>query len=222
MHPHPLHPAHPFHPARPTEPPRARGQAAPGGPGPAVAPPFAVPLAACARLTVISGGQTGVDRAALDAAMALGLSCGGYCPKGRRALDGRIPARYPLCEIPESNYLARTRLNIQAAHATLVINVGPLSGGTLATLRLARREPGPGELPARLLLASLDGLANPLEQAGAWLSRLVRPGFVLNVAGPSERKAPGVGRLARKFLTRLFAGYASGSDHRPGMSRFPR
>jgi len=49
---------------------------------------------------VISGGQTGVDRAALDAAMKLGIEVGGWCPKGRRALDGLIPVKYPLTETP--------------------------------------------------------------------------------------------------------------------------
>ena len=60
----------------------------------------------------ISGGQTGVDRAALDAAMELGIPCGGWCPKGRRAEDGRIPDRYPLQETSSSDYPLRTEMNV--------------------------------------------------------------------------------------------------------------
>ena len=56
---------------------------------------------------VVSGGQTGVDRAALDAAMSLGLTVGGYCPRGRKAEDGKIPERYPLTETTSSDYRVR-------------------------------------------------------------------------------------------------------------------
>ena len=70
-------------------------------------------------MRLISGGQTGVDRAALDVALALGLPVGGGCPKGRRAEDGRIPDRYPLVETPERNYPARTRRNIEESDGTL-------------------------------------------------------------------------------------------------------
>ena len=68
---------------------------------------------------ILSGGQTGVDRAALDVGLALGLAVGGWCPQSRRAEDGRIPDRYPLVETPERNYEARTRRNIEDADGTL-------------------------------------------------------------------------------------------------------
>jgi len=61
---------------------------------------------------IISGGQSGVDRAALDVAMEVGIPCGGWCPKGRRAEDGRIPAHYPLQEASSKEYPLRTRLNL--------------------------------------------------------------------------------------------------------------
>lgn len=73
------------------------------------------------RLRVISGGQTGVDRAALDVALELGLPCGGWCPAGRRAEDGPIPARYPLTETAGADYVERTRRNVVEADATLVL-----------------------------------------------------------------------------------------------------
>lgn len=74
---------------------------------------------------IISGGQTGVDRAGLDAALGLGIPCGGWCPRGRRALDGRIPDQYPLRETEARNYNRRTEWNIRDSDATLILNIGP-------------------------------------------------------------------------------------------------
>ena len=70
---------------------------------------------------LISGGQTGVDRAALDAALAAGLPIGGWCPKGRLAEDGVIPLRYPLQETPSQQYAQRTRWNVRDADGTLIL-----------------------------------------------------------------------------------------------------
>jgi hypothetical protein len=84
-------------------------------------------------LTIVSGGQTGVDRAALDAALEAGAPCGGWCPEGRLAEDGPIPARYPLKELPFAAYEERTRQNIRDSDGTLIIHFGPMSGGTLYT-----------------------------------------------------------------------------------------
>jgi len=88
---------------------------------------------------IISGGQTGVDRAALDVGLALGLAVGGWCPKGRRAEDGGIPDRYPLMETPERNYQSRTRRNIEDSDGTLLLNQGKLDGGTALTVAHARQ-----------------------------------------------------------------------------------
>ena len=88
---------------------------------------------------LISGGQTGVDRAALDVGLALGLAVGGWCPKGRRAEDGPIPDRYPLVETPERNYQARTRRNIEDADGTLILNQGALDSGMALTAAYARK-----------------------------------------------------------------------------------
>jgi predicted Rossmann-fold nucleotide-binding protein len=78
---------------------------------------------------VISGGQTGVDRGALDAAMLAGIPVGGACPKGRKAEDGLIPDRYPLTELASENYRVRTEKNVKDADATLILTVGAISGG---------------------------------------------------------------------------------------------
>ena len=71
---------------------------------------------------IVSGGQTGVDRGALDAALPRGFPCGGYCPAGRRAEDGRIPARYPLEELSSPHYQVRTRRNVEESDGTLIIS----------------------------------------------------------------------------------------------------
>ena len=89
------------------------------------------------RLRVISGGQTGVDRAALDAAFELALECGGWVPAGRRAEDGPVDARYPLRETAAGDYETRTRLNVRDSDATLILTRGRPSGGTALTV------PGP-------------------------------------------------------------------------------
>lgn len=88
---------------------------------------------------IISGGQTGVDRAALDWAMAHGIPHGGWCPVGRLAEDGVIPDQYQLVELPNSGYRQRTRANVRDSDAKLIISVTPeLSGGTLQTARFAK------------------------------------------------------------------------------------
>ena len=88
------------------------------------------------HLEIISGGQTGVDRGALDAALEVGAKCGGWCPEGRAAEDGPIPDRYPLTELAGGGYPERTRKNVEDSDGTLVLHFGPLSAGTLFTLQV--------------------------------------------------------------------------------------
>ena len=85
------------------------------------------------RLKIVSGAQTGVDRAALDAALACGIDCGGWCPQGRLAEDGAIDARYPVVELAGGGYLERTERNVRDSDATVIIHFGSLTGGTRAT-----------------------------------------------------------------------------------------
>lgn len=154
-------------------------------------------------MRVISGGQTGVDRAALDAARAAGIDIGGWCPRGRRAEDGRIPDSYPLHETPAATYAQRTRWNVRDADATLILAAGPLAGGTALTRQEAER------LGRGLLVVDLDHLTGPEEiaaQAGRIRAWIEAEGLlVLNVAGPRESSAPGVYRRARDLLLRVFS-----------------
>jgi len=146
------------------------------------------------RLKIVSGGQTGVDRAALDVALALGLPVGGWCPKGRRAEDGRIPDRYPLTETPERNYQTRTRRNIEDADGTLILNLGTLDGGTALTASHARQIGKP------CLIVALEEGIEPATFRD-WLE--ANSITVLNVAGPRESKRPGVYAVAYRCLQGL-------------------
>jgi hypothetical protein len=88
---------------------------------------------------VVSGGQTGVDRAALDWAIAQGIEHNGWCPAGRRAEDGVIPERYSLRQTPSRDYRQRTKWNVRDSDATLIITPSPeLTGGSLFTQECAR------------------------------------------------------------------------------------
>ena len=87
---------------------------------------------------IVSGGQTGVDRAALDVALSLQIPHGGWCPKGRRAEDGPIDSKYLLKETDEEKYEVRTEKNVIDSDGTLIFSKGLLTGGTLLTLEMAR------------------------------------------------------------------------------------
>lgn len=140
---------------------------------------------------IVSGGQTGVDRAALDVALALGIPCGGYCPKGRRAEDGPIAAHYPLTETVGPDYPERTARNVRESDGTLILARGAPTGGTALTRDIARREGKP------CLVIDLDAPAEPRAVA-IWLARQgIR---TLNVAGPRESSSPGIYHQALDFL----------------------
>ena len=140
---------------------------------------------------IVSGGQTGVDRAALDTALALGLPCGGWCPRGRRAEDGPLPAHYPLRETPSPSYRERTGWNVRDSDGTLILHRGRLRGGAALTVRLARQQGRPA--------LAVDLTAAPrVQPVWEWIAReRIRK---LNVAGPRESEHPGIHDQAAEFL----------------------
>jgi hypothetical protein len=151
---------------------------------------------------IVSGGQTGADRAALDFALEKGLRIGGWVPKDRAAEDGRIPDRYAgLLETESSDPAARTALNVRDSDATLILSHGPLSGGSLLTLREAERTSQP---VLHLDLAD-SSLAAAAERLRRWLAE-VRP-TILNVAGPRASQDPAI---ASETAAVLAAGLRTG------------
>lgn len=152
---------------------------------------------------IVSGGQTGVDRAALDVALELGLPCGGWCPKGRLATDGIIPSRYPLQETPSADYRERTRLNVLDSDGTLILNAGELTGGTAYTVDVARACARP------FIVVQLDESPEPGPVID-WIAQ--HHIHVLNVAGPRENKHADVHALAGDFLIRVLRKHARQSS----------
>jgi 23S rRNA pseudouridine1911/1915/1917 synthase len=148
---------------------------------------------------IISGGQTGVDRAALDAAIAIGIGHGGWCPAGRLSEDGTVPSRYDLRETESSEYPVRTEQNVIDSDATLILYEDRLKGGTLLTRRICRRLAKP-HLVVRIDRDDPGGTRH-------WLAEQ-RPA-TLNVAGPRESTAPGIFQRSLVFLLRVL-------DNRPG------
>ena len=145
---------------------------------------------------MISGGQTGVDRSALDVALELGMPAGGWCPKGRKAEDGSLSSRYPLTETPSEQYWQRTEWNVRDSDGTLVLTRGAPAEGTAYTIEVARKSGKP--------CLVLDLSEEPSESVvQAWADEhKVR---VLNVAGPRESKCPGINAQAAQFLRTIFS-----------------
>jgi hypothetical protein len=131
---------------------------------------------------IISGGQTGVDRGALDAALEKGFPCGGWCPPGRLAEDGPIDRAYPMSEMDHGSYGERTRRNVIDSDGTLIIHFGPLEGGTKTTLQYCIQLKKPHAL--------IDALEASETHAAGLASRFVESNAVetLNVAGPRQSK----------------------------------
>ncbi len=147
---------------------------------------------------IVSGGQTGVDCAALDAAIELGIEHGGWCPRGRRAEDGVIPARYQLRETAEEDHAVRTERNVLDSDGTVLLTRGAPAGGSALTATLARQHGRP------LLHVDLADTPDPVARVRAWLSS--RGIERLNVAGPRESDAPGIADEVRALLRDALTG----------------
>jgi len=149
---------------------------------------------------ILSGAQTGVDRAALDVALELGIPCGGWVPRGRIDELGRIPDRYPsLQETESADYNERTTANVRDSDGTLIISRGTLTGGSLYTQKIAL------ELGRTCL--HLDVKSSPIEVAArsavAWIN--LNNIIALNIAGPRASKDPEIHGLATGLLTTILA-----------------
>jgi hypothetical protein len=150
---------------------------------------------------IVSGGQTGADRAAWDFALANGLRIGGWVPRGRLAEDGRISEHYPgLVETASADPAVRTALNVRDSDATLILSHGPLSGGSLLTLREATRTGKP------VLHLDLDALTHleAAERLQGWLAA-TRP-TTLNVAGPRASSDPRIAAATAALLASALRG----------------
>ncbi len=144
---------------------------------------------------IISGGQTGVDRGALEAAIAFGLEHGGWCPAGRLSEDGTIPSRYHLAELESSEYAARTERNVLDADATLILYGKRLTSGTRLTALIAKR------LKRPLLAIRIDH-RKAVSEICHWL-RQIQPS-TLNVAGPRGSTHPEIESQCCDLLLKVF------------------
>lgn len=156
---------------------------------------------------LVSGGQTGADRAALDAALALGLPHGGWCPKGRKAEDGTIPLRYALVETTRAGYPQRTQWNVRDSDGTVVFTLAKAaSGGSRKTITVAR---GLGK-PCLHLARDAGG------DAASLLRDFIESHQIgtLNIAGSRESKEPGLGDWVKAVLMATISRRQRARHHR--------
>lgn len=153
---------------------------------------------------IVSGGQTGVDRAGLDAAIFLNLPHGGWCPQGRRSEDGTIPTRYELRETTSRNYAVRTEQNVIDSDATLILFEDALSRGTELTAKFASKRGRPMIAVDMVEFTEWEDerFASEVAKVVDWI--VAKNINVLNIAGPRESSSPGIGGLAQAFLVRVF------------------
>ncbi len=145
---------------------------------------------------IISGGQSGVDRTALDFALTNDIKCGGFCPKGRLAEDGRIDEKYPLTKTLSTLYQERTRLNVEQGDAMLVIYEKTLGRGTQLAIDMAKNS------GKAILLAKLPSNKTLIDETILWLKKTKL--LKLNIAGPRESSSKGIYIKAFAFLNDVF------------------
>ena len=146
------------------------------------------------KFKIISGGQTGVDRAALDVALEFNIPCGGWCPRGRRAEDGTIDLKYPLQETDSDEYTKRTELNVRDGEGTLILTWGQPKSGTLLTLKLAKSYQKPHFIVDMKQNLSVNAVV-------LWIKR--NNIKVLNIAGPRQSFGRFVYKEAYNFMKEI-------------------
>ncbi len=131
---------------------------------------------------IISGGQTGADQAALDAAIKLGIPHGGWIPKGRLTEKGALPEKYKLTEMPDSSYASRTEQNVIDSNGTIIISHGPLTEGSEYTRQMAIKHHRPW--------LHIDLNKTPAFKSANLISSWIKKNSIeiLNVAGPRASK----------------------------------
>ena len=157
---------------------------------------------------IVSGGQAGVDRGALDAALEAGFPCGGWAPEGRAAEDGRIPERYPVQVLAGAGYDKRTLQNVLDSDGTAILHSGALSGGTRQTMLHCVEHGKPFEL--------IDATRTAPREAALKLADFVERNrlSVLNVAGPRASKWPGARTYAYATVRHLLRARSGKSNPR--------
>jgi hypothetical protein len=147
---------------------------------------------------IISGGQSGVDRAALDAALRLGIPHGGWLPKGRITEDGPLPVQYKLVELPTDSYAERTEKNVLDSDGTLIISRGTPTGGTDYTRKMALKH------GKQMLHIDLALYSNPMD-ASSIVSSWIKMSKIeiLNVAGPRASKDPDIYAAALAIMMHI-------------------
>ena len=155
-------------------------------------------------LKVVSGGQTGVDRAALDAAMELGFDVGGWCPRDRRSEDGAVPTKYPLRETAARSYAVRTEWNVRDSDGTLILVLNEISSGTRLTVDAAKSHGKPLKIEylaaqkSQGLLTADASLSEKITSVGEWIQReKIR---ILNIAGPRGSSSEDMYPRAKEFV----------------------
>lgn len=146
---------------------------------------------------IISGGQTGADRAALDVAIEFAIPHGGWIPKGRKTEGGILPDRYQLEEMPTTSYPKRTEKNVLDSDGTLIFSRGKLSGGSALTRKLAKQHNQPW------VHVDLDKVAatEAIQIIAGWVDE--NDIEILNVAGPRASKDPGIHDFVLSILDRV-------------------
>lgn len=146
-------------------------------------------------MKIISGGQSGVDRAALDFCLENNIPCGGHCPKGRLAEDGRIADKYPLIETESDKYAERTRLNVENSDGTLIIFKGEMDKGTQLTLDIVDAKNKPHFLIDLSLNINTSIVKN-------WM--INNDLETINIAGPREGNCLGIYKESKEILSAIF------------------
>ena len=156
---------------------------------------------------IVSGGQTGVDRAALDVAIFLEIPHGGWCPRGRKAEDGSISNVHQLTETRSSSYVVRTEKNVTDSDGTLILYRNSMSRGTALTANFTRRHVRPCLAIDIAAMQSSDSdedwIGQKVEEIHAWL--IQEAIGTLNVAGPRESTSSGITAHAHTLLLNAFA-----------------